>query len=42
MGQAGPPFRTDDPETTGNKHWAINFGWIGDRNPYESYYSVPN
>jgi hypothetical protein len=41
MGQAGPPFRTDDPETPGNKHWEINLGWIGDRNPYEGYYSVP-
>jgi hypothetical protein len=39
--QAGPPFRTDDPETPGNKHWEINLGWIGDRNPYEGYYSVP-
>src|ERR1700722_13540358 len=42
MGQGGPPFRTDDPETPGNKHWEINFGWIGDRNPYEGFYSVPD
>jgi hypothetical protein len=42
MGQAGPPFRTDDPETPGNKNWENNLGWIGDRNPYEGYYSIPN
>lgn len=42
MGQAGPPFRTDDPDTPGNKHWEINLGWTGDRNPYEGYYSVPD
>jgi hypothetical protein len=41
LAQAGPPFRSDDPETPGNKHWEINLGWIGDRNPYEGYYSVP-
>jgi hypothetical protein len=40
--QAGPPFRTDDPETPGNKHWEINVGWLGDRNPDEGSYSVPN
>jgi hypothetical protein len=42
IGQGGPPFRTDDPETPGNKQWEINLGWIGDRNPYEGYYSIPN
>lgn len=42
IGQGGPPFRTDDPETPGNKHWEINLGWIGDRNPYEGYYSIPD
>ena len=26
--QAGPPIRTDDPDTPGNKHWEINFGWL--------------
>jgi hypothetical protein len=40
--QAGPPFRTDDPETPGNKHWEINFGWIGDRNPGSGAYQVPD
>jgi hypothetical protein len=39
---AGPPFRTDDPETPGNKHWEINFGWIGDRNPASGAYQVPD
>jgi len=40
--QGGPPFRTDDPETPGNKHWEINFGWIGDRNPEAGSYQVPD
>jgi hypothetical protein len=40
--QAGPPFRTDDPETPGNKHWEINFGFLGDRNPSEGCYSIPD
>jgi len=40
--QAGPPFRTDDPETPGNKHWEINLGWIGDRNPGSGAYQVPD
>jgi len=40
--QGGPPFRTDDPETPGNKHWEINIGWIGDRNPQAGSYQVPD
>ena len=40
--QGGPPFRTDDPDTPGNKHWEINFGWIGDRNPSDGAYQVPD
>jgi hypothetical protein len=40
--QGGPPFRTDDPETPGNKHWEINFGWIGERNPEAGAYQVPD
>lgn len=40
--QGGPPFRTDDPDTPGNKHWEINFGWIGDRNPQSGSYAVPD
>ncbi len=40
--QAGPPFRTDDPETPGNGHWEINYGWIGDRNPEEGSYELPD
>jgi hypothetical protein len=40
--QAGPPFRTDDPETPGNQHWEINFGFIGDRNPAAGAYQVPD
>ncbi|MGD0648998.1 MAG: hypothetical protein ABR971_13505 [Acidobacteriaceae bacterium] len=40
--QGGPPFRTDDPDTPGNKHWEINFGWMGDRNPQAGAYEVPD
>ena len=40
--QGGPPFRTDDPETPGNKHWEINFGFIGDRNPAAGAYQIPD
>jgi hypothetical protein len=36
--QGGPPYRTDDPETSGNKHWEINFGFIGARNPASGSY----
>ena len=40
--QGGPPFRTDDPDTPRNKHWEINFGFIGDRNPQAGAYQVPD
>jgi hypothetical protein len=40
--QGGPPFRTDDPDTPGNHHWEINFGFIGDRNPGAGAYQVPD
>jgi len=40
--QGGPPFRTDDPDTPGNKHWEINFGFIGDRNPGTGAYQIPD
>jgi hypothetical protein len=40
--QGGPPFLTDDPETPGNKHWEINFGFIGNRNPAAGAYQVPD
>jgi hypothetical protein len=40
--QGGPPYRTDDPETPGNKHWEINFGFIGARNPASGSYQVPD
>ncbi len=40
--QAGPPFRTDDPETPGNRHWEINIGNIADHNPTNAYYQVPD
>ena len=40
--QGGPPFRTDDPETPGNRHWEINFGYIGDRNPAAGAYQLPD
>lgn len=40
--QGGPPFRTDDPETPGNKHLEINFGFIGVRTPAAGSYQVPD
>jgi len=40
--QGGPPFRTDDPDPPGNRHWEINFGFIGDRNPGTGAYQVPD
>jgi hypothetical protein len=40
--QAGPPFRTDDPDTPGNGNWEINFGFVGDHNPQISSYETPN
>jgi len=40
--QAGPPFRTDDPETPGPKHWEINVGFFGGRNPQSGSYSAPD
>ena len=40
--QGGPPFRTDDPETPGSRHFEINFGFIADRNPAAGAYQVPD
>jgi hypothetical protein len=40
--QGGPPFITDDPGTPGNRHWEINFGWIGDHNPGHAGYQLPD
>ena len=40
--QAGPPFRSDDPETPGSGKWEINFGFIGDRNPQAGSYQTPD
>jgi hypothetical protein len=40
--QGGPPFRTDDPDTPGNKHFEINFGFIADRNLTAGSYQVPD
>jgi hypothetical protein len=40
--QGGPPFITDDPGTPGNNHWEINFGWLGQHNPGQSYYQLPD
>ncbi|MGA3129237.1 MAG: hypothetical protein ABSD59_00440 [Terracidiphilus sp.] len=38
----GPPFITDDPAPPGNHHWEINFGWIANHNPGQSYYEIPD
>jgi len=40
--QGGPPFITDDPAPPGNHHWEINFGWVADHNPGESFYEIPD
>jgi hypothetical protein len=40
--QGGPPFRSDDPDTPGNKHWEINLGFLGDRSPFGGSYATPN
>jgi hypothetical protein len=40
--QGGPPFRSDDPDTPGNKHWEINLGFIGERNPSAGSYETPD
>jgi hypothetical protein len=40
--QGGPPFRTDDPDTPGNRQWEINFGLVGARNPASGSYQLPD
>ncbi len=40
--QGGPPFLTDDPETPGNRHFEINFGFIADHNPAQAAFQVPD
>jgi hypothetical protein len=42
VAQGGPPFRSDDPATPGNKHWEINVGLLADRKLSEGSYSLPN
>lgn len=42
LAQGGPPFITDDPAPPGNRHWEINFGWIGDHNPAHASYQLPD
>jgi len=42
LAQGGPPFRSDDPDTPGNKRWEINTMLIGNRSLSEGAYSVPN
>jgi hypothetical protein len=42
LAQGGPPFRSDDPDTPGNKHWEINTGFIGERNFLGGSYETPN
>lgn len=40
--QGGPPFRSDDPDTPGNRNWEINLGFLGNRNPFAGSYEAPN
>jgi hypothetical protein len=42
LAQGGPPFRSDDPDTPGNKRWEINTVLVGDRNPSTGSYETPN
>jgi hypothetical protein len=39
--QGGPPLRTDDPGTPGNKNWEINLGGALDRRIDERRFEVP-
>ncbi|WP_263373327.1 hypothetical protein [Granulicella aggregans] len=41
-GQGAPPFRTEDPETPGNRHLEFNFGAAGNRNPSDGEYELPS
>ncbi len=41
-GQGAPPFRTEDPETPGNRHLEINFGTAGNRNLSDGDYDLPS
>jgi hypothetical protein len=42
LAQGGPPFRSDDPDTPGNKRWEINTVLVGDRSPSGGSYLIPN
>jgi hypothetical protein len=42
VAQGGPPFITDDPAPPGDHQWEINFGWIANHNPGQSYYEIPD
>jgi hypothetical protein len=42
LAQGGPPFRSDDPDTPGNKRWETNTVLVGDRNPSGGSYLTPN
>jgi len=42
LAQGGPPFRSDDPDTPGNRNWEINVFATADRNPGVGSYEVPN
>lgn len=42
LAQGGPPFRSDDPDTPGNRHWEINLGFLGERSPLGGTYETPN
>jgi hypothetical protein len=39
--QGGPPMRTDDPGTPGNKAWEVNFGVTTDRRAHEREFEIP-
>jgi hypothetical protein len=39
--QGGPPLRTDDPGTPGNRNWEINVGFTSDRRSTEREFEAP-
>jgi hypothetical protein len=39
--QGGPPMRTDDPGTPGNRNWEINIGLTADRRASERQFGAP-
>ena len=41
LAQGGPPLRTDDPGTPGNRHWEINVGFTVERGRTAGLFETP-